>query len=88
MFQMKINNSTAFTVMHMYLFQTVLKPFFLVLSPFSARLEEPDQMIPFIIAFSSVAAVAVPAAAILIYVSRQAKINGSYSLVKALRLKV
>lgn len=53
-----------------------------------ARLEEPDQMIPFIIAFSSVAAVAVPAAAVLIYVSRQAKINGSYSLVKALRLKV
>ncbi|NXH34183.1 VCAM1 protein, partial [Myiagra hebetior] len=53
-----------------------------------ARLEEPDQMIPLIIAFSSVAAVAVPAVAILIYVSRQAKINGSYSLVKALRLKV
>ncbi|NXU41738.1 VCAM1 protein, partial [Drymodes brunneopygia] len=51
-------------------------------------LEEPDQMIPLIIAFSSVAAVAVPAVAILIYVSRQAKINGSYSLVKALRLKV
>ncbi|NWV65078.1 VCAM1 protein, partial [Malurus elegans] len=51
-------------------------------------LEKADQMIPFIIAFSSVAAVAVPAAAILIYVSRQAKINGSYSLVKALRLKV
>lgn len=53
-----------------------------------ARLEESDQMIPLIIAFSSVAAVAVPAVAILIYVSRQAKINGSYSLVKALRLKV
>ncbi|KAM7046987.1 vascular cell adhesion protein 1 isoform 1-T1 [Acridotheres tristis] len=53
-----------------------------------ARLEEADQMIPLIIAFSSVAAVAVPAVAILIYVSRQAKINGSYSLVKALRLKV
>ncbi|XP_009086746.2 vascular cell adhesion protein 1 [Serinus canaria] len=53
-----------------------------------ARLEGPDQMIPLIIAFSSVAAVAVPAVAILIYVSRQAKINGSYSLVKALRLKV
>ncbi|NXB69743.1 VCAM1 protein, partial [Donacobius atricapilla] len=51
-------------------------------------LEEPDQMIPVIIAFSSVAAVAVPAVAILIYVSRQAKVNGSYSLVKALRLKV
>ncbi|NXQ35991.1 VCAM1 protein, partial [Alaudala cheleensis] len=51
-------------------------------------LEEPDQMIAVIIAFSSVAAVAVPAVAILIYVSRQAKINGSYSLVKALRLKV
>ncbi|NXL76414.1 VCAM1 protein, partial [Leptocoma aspasia] len=52
-------------------------------------LEEPDQMmIPLIIAFSSVAAVAVPAVAILIYVSRQAKVNGSYSLVKALRLKV
>ncbi|NXP32357.1 VCAM1 protein, partial [Leiothrix lutea] len=53
-----------------------------------ARLEEPDQMIPVIIAFSSVAAVVVPTVAILIYVSRQAKINGSYSLVKALRLKV
>ncbi|KAL2301603.1 hypothetical protein Nmel_010992 [Mimus melanotis] len=53
-----------------------------------ARLEEPDQTIPLIIAFSSVAAVAVPAVAILIYASRQAKINGSYSLVKALRLKV
>ncbi|XP_005050495.1 PREDICTED: vascular cell adhesion protein 1 isoform X2 [Ficedula albicollis] len=51
-------------------------------------LEEPDQTIPLIIAFSSVAAVVVPAVAILIYVSRQAKINGSYSLVKALRLKV
>ncbi|NXO61180.1 VCAM1 protein, partial [Phainopepla nitens] len=51
-------------------------------------LDEPDQMIPLIIAFSSVAAVAVPAVAILIYVSRQARINGSYSLVKALRLKV
>ncbi|NXD38875.1 VCAM1 protein, partial [Copsychus sechellarum] len=52
-------------------------------------LEEPDQtMIPLIIAFSSIAAVAVPAVAILIYVSRQAKVNGSYSLVKALRLKV
>ncbi|XP_056353931.1 vascular cell adhesion protein 1 isoform X1 [Oenanthe melanoleuca] len=53
-----------------------------------AGLEEPDQTIPLIIAFSSVAAVVVPAVAILIYVSRQAKINGSYSLVKALRLKV
>ncbi|XP_009080101.1 PREDICTED: vascular cell adhesion protein 1-like [Acanthisitta chloris] len=53
-----------------------------------ARLEEPDQMIPLIIAFSSVTAIAVPGVAILIYVSRRAKINGSYSLVKALRLKV
>ncbi|XP_023787718.1 vascular cell adhesion protein 1 isoform X2 [Cyanistes caeruleus] len=53
-----------------------------------SRLEEPVQMIPLIIAFSSVAAVVVPAVAILIYVSRQAKVNGSYSLVKALRLKV
>ncbi|XP_069718278.1 vascular cell adhesion protein 1 isoform X2 [Phaenicophaeus curvirostris] len=52
------------------------------------RLEEADQMIPLIIAFSSVAAIAVPVVAILIYVSRKAKINGSYSLVKALRLKV
>uniref|UniRef100_A0A672UGK3 Vascular cell adhesion molecule 1 n=1 Tax=Strigops habroptila TaxID=2489341 RepID=A0A672UGK3_STRHB len=52
------------------------------------RLEKLDQMIPLIIAFSSVTAVAVPAVAILIYVSRKAKINGSYSLVKALRLKV
>ncbi|KAM6262876.1 vascular cell adhesion protein 1 isoform 3-T3 [Spheniscus humboldti] len=52
------------------------------------RLEKPDQMIPLIIAFSCVTAVAVPVVAILIYVSRKAKINGSYSLVKALRLKV
>ncbi|NWU95949.1 VCAM1 protein, partial [Upupa epops] len=52
------------------------------------RLGRPDHMISLIIAFSSVTAVAVPAVAILIYVSRQAKINGSYSLVKALRLKV
>ncbi|NXT36915.1 VCAM1 protein, partial [Pelecanoides urinatrix] len=52
------------------------------------RLEKPDQMIPLIIAFSCVTAIAVPVAAILIYVSRKAKINGSYSLVKALRLKV
>lgn len=88
MFQIKVINNTAFTVMHMYLFQTILKLFSLLLSPYSARLEGPDQMIPLIIAFSSVAAVAVPAVAILIYVSRQAKINGSYSLVKALRLKV
>ncbi|NXM76625.1 VCAM1 protein, partial [Serilophus lunatus] len=53
-----------------------------------ARLENADQMLPLIIAFSSVTAVAVPVVAILIYVSRKAKINGSYSLVKALRLKV
>uniref|UniRef100_A0A8B9F4X7 Ig-like domain-containing protein n=1 Tax=Amazona collaria TaxID=241587 RepID=A0A8B9F4X7_9PSIT len=52
------------------------------------RLEKPDQMIPLVIAFSSVTAVAVPAVAILIYVTRKAKINGSYSLVKALGLKV
>ncbi|NWS65935.1 VCAM1 protein, partial [Crotophaga sulcirostris] len=52
------------------------------------RLEKQDQMIPLIIAFSCVTAVVVPVAAILIYVSRKAKINGSYSLVKALRLKV
>ncbi|KFO78133.1 Vascular cell adhesion protein 1, partial [Cuculus canorus] len=52
------------------------------------RLEKTDQMIPLIIAFSCVTAIAVPVVAILIYVSRKAKINGSYSLVKALRLKV
>ncbi|NXA34082.1 VCAM1 protein, partial [Eudromia elegans] len=52
------------------------------------RVENPDQMMLVIIAFSCVTAIAVPVAAILIYVSRQAKINGSYSLVKALRLKV
>lgn len=69
-------------------FKQYLYIFIFLFSPFSARLEEPDQTIPLIIAFSSVAAVAVPAVAILIYVSRQAKINGSYSLVKALRLKV
>ncbi|NWW93529.1 VCAM1 protein, partial [Rhynochetos jubatus] len=52
------------------------------------RLEKPDRMLPLIIAFSSVTAVAVPLAAVLIYMSRKAKINGSYSLVKALGLKV
>ncbi|KAM6077612.1 vascular cell adhesion protein 1 isoform 1-T1 [Theristicus caerulescens] len=52
------------------------------------RLEKTDLMIPVIIAFSCVTAIAVPVAAILIYLSRKAKINGSYSLVKALRLKV
>ncbi|NXT73991.1 VCAM1 protein, partial [Zapornia atra] len=52
------------------------------------RLESPDQMIRLIIAFSAVTAIAVPTVAFLIYVSRKAKINGSYSLVKALRLKV
>ncbi|XP_029889568.1 vascular cell adhesion protein 1 isoform X2 [Aquila chrysaetos chrysaetos] len=52
------------------------------------RLEKTDQMIPLIIAFSCVTAVAVPVVAILIYVSRKAKINGSYSLVKAFGLKV
>ncbi|XP_025893835.1 vascular cell adhesion protein 1 isoform X2 [Nothoprocta perdicaria] len=52
------------------------------------RVENPDQMMLVIIAFSCVTAIAVPVVAILIYVSRQAKINGSYSLVKALRLKV
>ncbi|NXW64397.1 VCAM1 protein, partial [Eurystomus gularis] len=52
------------------------------------RLRKPDQMLPLIIAFSSVTAIAVPVVAVLIYVSRKAKINGSYSLVKALRLRV
>ncbi|XP_032856262.1 vascular cell adhesion protein 1 isoform X2 [Tyto alba] len=52
------------------------------------RLEKNDQMIPLIIAFSCVTAIAIPVVAILIYVSRKAKINGSYSLVKALSLKV
>ncbi|NXX92863.1 VCAM1 protein, partial [Centropus bengalensis] len=52
------------------------------------RPEKLDQLLPLIIAFSCVTAIAVPVVAILIYVSRKAKINGSYSLVKALRLKV
>ncbi|NWX85122.1 VCAM1 protein, partial [Nothoprocta pentlandii] len=52
------------------------------------RVENPNQMMLVIIAFSCVTGIAVPVVAILIYVSRQAKINGSYSLVKALRLKV
>ncbi|NXK45648.1 VCAM1 protein, partial [Chauna torquata] len=52
------------------------------------KLEKPDQMMPLIIAFSCTTAIAIPTVAILIYVSRKAKINGSYSLVKALRLKV
>ncbi|KFP23129.1 Vascular cell adhesion protein 1, partial [Egretta garzetta] len=54
----------------------------------AGRLGKPDQMIALIIAFSCVTAIVVPGIAILIYVARKAKINGSYSLVKALRLKV
>ncbi|XP_040422242.1 vascular cell adhesion protein 1 isoform X1 [Cygnus olor] len=52
------------------------------------KLEKRDQMMPLIIAFSCTTAIAIPVVAILIYVSRKAKINGSYSLVEALRLKV
>lgn len=52
------------------------------------KLEKPDQIMPLMIALSCVTAIAIPVVAILIYVSRKAKINGSYSLVKALRLKV
>uniref|UniRef100_A0A8C3BYJ5 Ig-like domain-containing protein n=1 Tax=Cairina moschata TaxID=8855 RepID=A0A8C3BYJ5_CAIMO len=52
------------------------------------KLEKRHQMMPLIIAFSCTTAIAIPVVAILIYVSRKAKINGSYSLVKALRLKV
>ncbi|NXL85829.1 VCAM1 protein, partial [Alectura lathami] len=52
------------------------------------KLEKPDHMLPLIIAFSCVTAITIPVVAILIYVSRKAKINGSYSLVKALRLRV
>ncbi|XP_068808368.1 vascular cell adhesion protein 1 isoform X1 [Struthio camelus] len=52
------------------------------------RVEKTDQLMPVIIAFSCVTAIAIPVVALLIYVSRQAKINGSYSLVKALRLNV
>ena len=86
---MKVINNTVFTVIYIYIcFNQVLHNFFLLLSPFSGRLEKTDQMIPLIIAFSCVTAIAVPVVAILIYVSRKAKINGSYSLVKALRLKV
>jgi len=58
------------------------------LSLFSGKLEKPDQIMPLMIALSCVTAIAIPVVAILIYVSRKAKINGSYSLVKALRLKV
>ncbi|XP_061486536.1 vascular cell adhesion protein 1 isoform X2 [Rhineura floridana] len=53
-----------------------------------ARMEEPDYVIPVIIVASSLATAAGPMAALLIYISRKAKINGSYSLISSLKPKV
>nr|XP_034978904.1 vascular cell adhesion protein 1 isoform X2 [Zootoca vivipara] len=47
-----------------------------------------DYMTPVIIAVSSLATAAGPMAALLIYIFRKAKINGSYSLVNSLKPKV
>ncbi|XP_015268831.1 PREDICTED: vascular cell adhesion protein 1 isoform X1 [Gekko japonicus] len=52
------------------------------------KTEEPNYVAPVIIGVSSVATVAGPVAAILVYISRKAKINGSYSLVKPLQPQV
>ncbi|XP_048351821.1 vascular cell adhesion protein 1 isoform X1 [Sphaerodactylus townsendi] len=48
------------------------------------KTEEADYVTPMIIGVSSVATVAGPVAAILVYISRKTKINGSYSLVRSL----
>lgn len=85
---MKVINSSAFSYMYIYPFESIFTQLFFLLSPFSGKLEKRHQMMPLIIAFSCTTAIAIPVVAILIYVSRKAKINGSYSLVKALRLKV
>ncbi|XP_020644376.3 vascular cell adhesion protein 1 [Pogona vitticeps] len=53
-----------------------------------ARMEEPNYVTPIIIAIAALATAAGPVAAILIYISRKAKINGSYSLVNSLKAKV
>nr|XP_056700710.1 vascular cell adhesion protein 1 [Euleptes europaea] len=50
--------------------------------------EELDYVTPMIVGVSSVATVAGPMAAILVYISRKAKINGSYSLVSSLKPQV
>ncbi|XP_054836985.1 vascular cell adhesion protein 1 [Eublepharis macularius] len=49
---------------------------------------EQDYVTPVIIAVFSLATVAGPMAAILVYISRKAKINGSYSLVSSLKPQV
>ncbi|XP_062991782.1 vascular cell adhesion protein 1 [Elgaria multicarinata webbii] len=53
-----------------------------------AKMEEPDYVIPVIIVVSCLATAAGPMAAILIYISRKAKINGFYSLVRSMKPKV
>lgn len=66
-------------------FYTQFPPYFSLW--FSARMEA-DYVTPIIIAVASLATAAGPVAAILIYISRKAKINGSYSLVNSLKAKV
>ncbi|KAL8178266.1 UNVERIFIED_CONTAM: hypothetical protein K2H54_039082 [Gekko kuhli] len=55
---------------------------------FIVKTEEPDYVAIMIIGVSSAATVAGPVAAILVYLCRKAKINGSYSLVKSLQPQV
>lgn len=52
------------------------------------KTEEPDYVTPMIIGVSFVATAAGPMAAILVYISRKVKINGSYSLVNSLKPQV
>ncbi|XP_060088250.1 vascular cell adhesion protein 1 [Heteronotia binoei] len=52
------------------------------------KTEELDYVTPMIFGISSVATVAGPMAAILVYISRKAKLNGSYSLVDSLKPQV
>ncbi|XP_077188993.1 vascular cell adhesion protein 1 isoform X2 [Paroedura picta] len=52
------------------------------------KAEDPDYVTPMIVGVSSVATVAGPMAAILVYISRKAKLNGSYSLVSSLKPEV
>ncbi|XP_060629991.2 vascular cell adhesion protein 1 [Anolis sagrei] len=59
-----------------------------VIEIFMDEIKEPDYVIPVIIVVSALATAAAPMTALLIYIFRKAKINGSYSLAKSLKPEV
>nr|XP_008107356.1 PREDICTED: vascular cell adhesion protein 1 [Anolis carolinensis] len=59
-----------------------------VIGIFLDEIKEPDYVIPVIVVVSVLATAAGPMTALMIYIFRKAKINGSYSLVKSLKPEV